>query len=80
MTDFYQEKLESPIFPTLVSFLTKDPILAFVVEKATLFADIAALVGPANPSDAQDKASYNTLRAIYGSSELKNAIHYESDT
>eukprot|EP00163_Fabomonas_tropica_P001464 TRINITY_DN110_c0_g1_i1.p1 TRINITY_DN110_c0_g1~~TRINITY_DN110_c0_g1_i1.p1 ORF type:complete len:1356 (+),score=541.37 TRINITY_DN110_c0_g1_i1:948-5015(+) len=61
-----------------VDFISTGPVLAVSVLGPNAIADVNALIGPADPSEAQASDS-TTLRAMYGTDSVRNAV-YASQT
>lgn len=68
---FYGVHREKPFFHSLVAFMTSGPIVAFVLEKENAVAEYRALMGATDPA----KATPGTLRALFGQSIERNAVH-----
>lgn len=68
---FYEEHKGKPFFADLTSYMTSGPIVVLVVEKENGVAENRKLIGTTNPKEAAP----NTLRALYGESKSRNAMH-----
>lgn len=68
---FYAVHNERPFFGELVSFMTRGPIVAAVLEKDNAVEDFRALIGATNPADAAE----GTIRKLYATSLGENAVH-----
>ncbi|CEN32373.1 nucleoside-diphosphate kinase [Capnocytophaga cynodegmi] len=68
---FYAIHKERPFFDTLVTFMTRGPIVAAVLEKENAVQDFRKLIGATNPSDAAE----GTIRKKYAKSVTENAVH-----
>ena len=68
---FYYVHNERPFYKELVSFITRGPILAMVLEKENAVDDFRTLIGSTNPSEAAE----GTIRKIFAKSVGENAIH-----
>ncbi len=68
---FYAVHAERPFFDELVTFMTRGPIVAAVLEKDNAVADFRTLIGATNPAEA----AKGTIRKLYASSVGENAIH-----
>ena len=68
---FYAVHAERPFFDELVTFMTRGPIVAAVLEKDNAVADFRTLIGATNP----DEAAKGTIRKLYASSVGENAVH-----
>lgn len=68
---FYEVHKERPFFGELVTFMTRGPIVAAVLEKENAVSDFRTLIGSTNPADAAE----GTLRKLYATSMGENAVH-----
>ncbi len=68
---FYSIHSERPFFEDLVSFITRGPIVAAVLEKDNAVNDFRVLIGATNPLEAAE----GTIRSLYAKSMTENAIH-----
>ncbi|HET8854312.1 MAG TPA: nucleoside-diphosphate kinase [Salinimicrobium sp.] len=68
---FYDIHKERPFFGELVSYMTRGPIVAAVLEKENAVEDFRALIGATNPEDAAE----GTIRKKFAASIGENAIH-----
>ncbi|KAI1898436.1 hypothetical protein AGOR_G00072310 [Albula goreensis] len=73
-SDFYAEQYGKLFFPSLTAFMSSGPIVALVLARDHCIATWKALMGPANSSKARETHP-KCLRAKYGTSDLKNAVH-----
>ena len=69
--EFYAVHNERPFFGELVSYMTRGPIVAAVLEKENAVEDFRALIGATNPADAAE----GTIRKMYAESMSINAVH-----
>lgn len=69
--EFYAIHKERPFFNDLVSFMTRGPIVAAILEKENAVEDFRVLIGATNPDDAAE----GTIRKLYAASMSENAIH-----
>ncbi len=69
--EFYAIHKERPFFNDLVSFMTRGPIVAAILEKENAVEDFRVLIGATNPEDAAE----GTIRKLYAASMSENAIH-----
>ena len=69
--EFYAVHNERPFFGELVSYMTRGPIVAAILEKENAVEDFRALIGATNP----DNAAEGTIRKLYASSMGENAVH-----
>ena len=68
---FYAVHSERPFFRELVTFMTRGPIVAALLEKENAVSDFRALIGATNPEEAAE----GTLRKLYATSMGENAVH-----
>lgn len=68
---FYAIHRERPFFDELVSFMTRGPIVAAILEKDNAVEDFRALIGATNPAEAAE----GTIRKLYAKDIGENAIH-----
>lgn len=68
---FYAVHKERPFFDELVSFMTRGPIIAAVLEKENAVSDFRTLIGATNPAEAAE----GTIRQLYATSVGENAVH-----
>lgn len=69
--EFYAVHKERPFYPELVSFMSRGPITAAVLEKDNAVEDFRKLIGATNPANAEE----GTIRKKYAASVGENAIH-----
>tara|TARA_B100000579_G_C22763838_1_gene820365 strand:+ start:637 stop:1032 length:396 start_codon:yes stop_codon:yes gene_type:complete len=68
---FYAVHQERPFFNELVSFMTRGPIIAAILEKENAVDDFRTLIGATNP----EQAAEGTLRKQFATSIGENALH-----
>jgi nucleoside-diphosphate kinase len=68
---FYAIHKERPFFPELVTFMTRGPIVAAILEKENAVSDFRTLIGATNPEDAAE----GTIRKLFAASLSENAVH-----
>ena len=68
---FYSIHGERPFYTDLISFITRGPIVAMVLEKENAVDDFRTLIGSTNPLDAAE----GTIRKLFAKSVGENAIH-----
>ena len=68
---FYSVHSERPFFEELVSFMTRGPIVAAILEKENAVNDFRTLIGATNPAEAAE----GTIRKLYATSMGENAVH-----
>lgn len=70
-SEFYAIHRERPFFDELVTFMTRGPIVAAVLEKDNAVEDFRTLIGSTNPENAAE----GTIRKLYAKSVGENAVH-----
>ena len=68
---FYAIHKDRPFFRELVTFMTRGPIIAAILEKENAVEDFRALIGATNPAEAAE----GTIRRLYATSLGENAVH-----
>ena len=68
---FYEIHSERPFFNELVTFMSRGPIVAAILEKENAVEDFRKLIGSTNPVDAKE----GTIRNLYATSMGENAVH-----
>lgn len=68
---FYQVHRERPFYGSLVAFMTSGPVWVMALERENAVAHLREVMGATDPA----KAAPGTIRALYGSSIERNAIH-----
>jgi nucleoside-diphosphate kinase len=68
---FYAVHKERPFYNDLVAYMTSGPVWAMCLERADAVAHLRRVMGATNPAEADD----GTIRARFGSSIERNAIH-----
>ncbi len=68
---FYEVHRERPFYNDLVSFMSSGPIVAAILEKENAVQAYRDYIGATDPAKAQP----GTIRALYGTSLEKNAVH-----
>ncbi|CAL8333697.1 unnamed protein product [Gadus morhua 'NCC'] len=71
-SDFYAEHYGKLSFPSLTVFMSSGPIIALALARENAIAHWKALIGPAQRARASEPEG---LRAKYGTSDLRNALH-----
>ncbi|XP_074530723.1 nucleoside diphosphate kinase homolog 5 [Halichoeres trimaculatus] len=72
--DFYAEHYGKPVFPSLTAFMSSGPIIALTLARKNAVAHWKSIIGPVNSIKARETHP-DCLRAKYGTSDLKNALH-----
>lgn len=68
---FYAEHKGKPFYPTLIDFMTSEPIVAAILERPKAVEHFRKLIGNTDP----EKAEEGTIRKMYAENVTKNAIH-----
>ncbi|PWB78588.1 MAG: nucleoside-diphosphate kinase [Holophagae bacterium] len=68
---FYAVHRERPFYTSLVAYMTSGPVWVMCLERADAVHYLRAVMGATNPADAAE----GTIRAAYGTSIERNAIH-----
>ena len=68
---FYEVHQERPFYGELVSFMSRGPIVAAILEKDHAVEDFRKLIGATNPVNAED----GTIRKKFARSIGENAVH-----
>ncbi|KEI06887.1 nucleoside diphosphate kinase [Clostridium sp. K25] len=67
----YAEHKGKPYYDELITFITRSPLCAMVVEGEDAIASVRKINGNTNPS----KADKNTIRGSFGISKTENSVH-----
>jgi len=68
---FYEVHKERPFYDDLVAYMTSGPVWPMCLERENAVAYLRQVMGATNPADAAE----GTIRALYGESIERNAIH-----
>jgi nucleoside-diphosphate kinase len=68
---FYAIHKERPFFADLVTYMTRGPIVAAILEKENAVEDFRTLIGATNPAEAAE----GTIRKMFATSISENAVH-----
>jgi nucleoside-diphosphate kinase len=68
---FYAVHAERPFYGSLVEFMTSGPVIPVALERADAVARLRQVMGATDVA----KAEPGTIRALYGTSIERNAIH-----
>lgn len=69
--EFYAIHKDRPFFGELVSYMTRGPIVAAILEKDNAVEDFRTLIGATNPAEAAE----GTIRNMFADSISENAVH-----
>ncbi|XP_024918832.1 nucleoside diphosphate kinase homolog 5 [Cynoglossus semilaevis] len=73
-SDFYADQYGKTFFPNLTAFMSSGPIIAMTLGCYNAVAHWKSLMGPVSITKAREIYP-ECLRAKYGTSDLKNALH-----
>ncbi|XP_041800439.1 nucleoside diphosphate kinase homolog 5 [Chelmon rostratus] len=73
-SDFYADQYGKIFFPSLTAFMSSGPIIAMTLARDNAVAHWKSIIGPVNSIKARETHP-GCLRAKYGTSDLKNALH-----
>ena len=68
---FYAVHWERPFYDSLVAYMTSGPIIAVALTRENAVPHLRQVMGATDPANAEE----GTIRALYGSSIERNAIH-----
>lgn len=68
---FYEVHKERPFYDSLVAFMTEGPVVALALQADDAVPFLREVMGATDPASAAE----GTVRALYGSSIERNAIH-----
>lgn len=68
---FYEVHRERPFYASLVAFMTSGPVWVMALERHDAVAYLREVMGATDPA----KAAPGTIRALFGESIERNAIH-----
>ena len=72
--ELYDEHEGKPFFNELVAHMTSGPIVALCLQRVNAIKHWRTMMGPTDPAEAK-KVDATSLRAKFGQSNLKNAVH-----
>eukprot|EP00064_Thunnus_orientalis_P005759 superscaffoldBa00000578_g5773 len=73
-SDFYADQYGKLFFPSLTAFMSSGPVIALTLARNNAIAHWKSIIGPVNSTKARETHP-ECLRAKYGTSDLKNALH-----
>jgi nucleoside-diphosphate kinase len=68
---FYAVHKDRPFYNDLVAYMTSGPVWPMALERENAVASLRQVMGATNPAHADE----GTIRALYGESIERNAIH-----
>ncbi|XP_075457712.1 nucleoside diphosphate kinase homolog 5 [Ascaphus truei] len=73
-SDFYSDQYGKMFFPSLTAYMSSGPIIAMALGRYKAISYWNELIGPSNSLKAKESHP-DSLRAIYGTDDLRNAVH-----
>ncbi|XP_029020452.1 nucleoside diphosphate kinase homolog 5 [Betta splendens] len=73
-SDFYADHYGKLLFPTLTAFMSSGPVVALTLARENAIDYWKSIMGPVNSTKAKETHP-ECIRAKYGTSDLKNAVH-----
>ncbi|XP_034037220.1 nucleoside diphosphate kinase homolog 5 [Thalassophryne amazonica] len=73
-SDFYAKQYGKLFFPSLTAFMSSGPIVVMTLARNNAIGHWKAIIGPVNSAKARETHP-NSLRAKFGSDDLRNALH-----
>ncbi|KAM4721342.1 nucleoside diphosphate kinase homolog 5 [Rhinophrynus dorsalis] len=73
-SDFYSDQYGKMFFPSLTAYMSSGPIIALALARYNAISYWKELLGPSNSLKAKETHP-ESLRAIYGTDDLRNALH-----
>jgi len=67
----YAQLKDKPFYEDLITFITRSPVVALIIEGEDGIEKIRAIHGATNPEEAKA----NTIRALYGKNVTENSVH-----
>ncbi|XP_019780041.2 nucleoside diphosphate kinase homolog 5 [Delphinus delphis] len=77
-SNFYVEQYGKMFFPNLTAYMSSGPLVAMILARFKAISYWKELLGPSNSLVAKETHP-DSLRAIYGTDELRNALHGSND-
>ncbi|XP_022444601.1 nucleoside diphosphate kinase homolog 5 isoform X1 [Monodon monoceros] len=77
-SNFYVEQYGKMFFPNLTAYMSSGPLVAMILARLKAISYWKELLGPSNSLVAKETHP-DSLRAIYGTDELRNALHGSND-
>ena len=76
LRDHYSHIADKPFFPEIVSFMSKTPVVALILEGDNAIARIRDLLGPTDSK----AAAAGTIRGDFGQDKMVNVCHASDST
>ncbi|XP_054412567.1 nucleoside diphosphate kinase homolog 5 isoform X3 [Pongo abelii] len=77
-SNFYVEQYGKMFFPNLTAYMSSGPLVAMILARHKAISYWLELLGPNNSLVAKETHP-DSLRAIYGTDDLRNALHGSND-
>ncbi|XP_012788608.1 nucleoside diphosphate kinase homolog 5-like [Sorex araneus] len=77
-SNFYVEQYGKMFFPNLTAYMSSGPLIAMILARRNAISYWKDLLGPSNSLVAKETHP-DSLRAIYGTDETRNALHGSKD-
>ncbi|XP_055980654.1 nucleoside diphosphate kinase homolog 5 [Sorex fumeus] len=77
-SNFYVEQYGKMFFPNLTAYMSSGPLVAMILARYQAISYWKELLGPSNSLEAKETHP-ESLRAIYGTDDLRNALHGSKD-
>ncbi|XP_047412613.1 nucleoside diphosphate kinase homolog 5 [Sciurus carolinensis] len=77
-SNFYVEQYGKMFFPNLTAYMSSGPLVAMILARHNAITYWKELLGPSNTLVAKETHP-DSLRAIYGTDDLRNALHGSND-
>uniref|UniRef100_A0A8C5KMS1 NME/NM23 family member 5 n=1 Tax=Jaculus jaculus TaxID=51337 RepID=A0A8C5KMS1_JACJA len=77
-SNFYVEQYGKMFFPNLTAYMSSGPLIAMILARHNAISYWKELLGPTNSLLAKETHP-DSLRAIYGTDDLRNALHGSND-
>ncbi|ELK03056.1 Protein FAM13B [Pteropus alecto] len=77
-SNFYVEEYGKMFFPNLTAYMSSGPLVAMILARHKAISYWKELLGPSNSLVAKETHP-DSLRAVYGTDDLRNALHGSSD-
>ncbi|XP_032281189.1 nucleoside diphosphate kinase homolog 5 isoform X3 [Halichoerus grypus] len=77
-SNFYVEQYGKMFFPNLTAYMSSGPLVAMILARHKAISYWKELLGPSNTLVAKETHP-DSLRAIYGTDDLRNALHGSND-
>lgn len=67
----YAEHVEKPFFPEILTYITRSPLVALILEGDNAVAKVREINGATDPKEA----AKGTVRNLYAVSKAENSVH-----